>query len=262
MILSLVLAGWMGCGALGLQAQEAQDPTAARKEQSGEASPILKLTRDMVALARSHDCEGRMDLFLGQARECLRQREAMEKQPGTPEGREQARDLAGRYALLVSSGAAGAIECGAAEGRDMSKPIERFVDSTREDHGRWVRIQEDSAPEERPACEGALRASARASERAAEAKGAGLRFLAQERAKKEARTPPADPPKPPAPPAAERKPDPPPQETKTAPKPPPPPTPPAAERERRGPESEATKREESDPPRVNEHHSHPHRPHR
>jgi hypothetical protein len=173
-----------------------QETRESRPVLPGESGHILKLTREMLDLAKTRDSERRMDLFLRHARERLREREALEKAAPAPERDRLGRGLGDSYAKLTGVGAAGAIECGAAEGRDMSAAAARYVEAVRRHGAAWSRIAGAQLPEERRHYEGALAVSAKAHERVREAQEAGKAFVAQERAKapEESRTP-AVPPK-------------------------------------------------------------------
>jgi hypothetical protein len=257
MSIAFVLAGLLVAGGASALPQGAQESAETRPLLPGERGHILKMTREMVELAKNHDSERRMDLFLAQARERLREREALEKVPASEDRQGLARELGKSYAHLLSTGAAGSIECGAAEGRDMSAAASRYVEAARGHHERWMRLLAQAPGGEQAHDEGALEASGKASERAREAREAGLAFFAQERARQEARTPERAPetPRPPAPPT--------PPEKKPILPPEPPPKPAVAEPIRPKPEPERPDKDPEQPPRAAEHHPpHPHRPHR
>jgi hypothetical protein len=154
----------------------------------GESGHILKMTREMLELAKTHDSVRRVDLFLRQAEERLREREALEKAPPAPERDRLGRGLGDSYAKLTGTGAAGAIECGAAEGRDMSAAAARYVDAARRHQESWSRLAGSQPAEERPHYDGALAVSVKASERVREAQEAGKAFIAQEHAREEAKS--------------------------------------------------------------------------
>jgi hypothetical protein len=168
--------------------------TAAQADENGQSRPIvpgerghvLKMTREMVELARSHDPERRMDLFLSQGKERLREREALGTAAPTPENRAIALQLGRSYEHFVSHGAGGAIECGAAEGCEMSSAVVRFGEVTRGHHEVWMRVLSSVPAEDRHHYEGALNASGRGEQRAQEARKTGLLFLGEVRAREEA----------------------------------------------------------------------------
>jgi len=265
---------------LSLQGLLGQAEPSAPKETSetrpllpGESGHILKMTREMLELAKTRDSERRMDLFLRQAQERLREREALEKTAPAPERDRLGRGLGDSYAKLTATGAAGAIECGAAEGRDMSAAASRYVLAARGHEESWTRLAGAQPPQERPHYEGALEVGPKAPERVREAQEAGKSFAAQERAREEARSrerdrdhPPEAPKTPETPkgtseavrgtPGGDRK-D---KDPKDAPADP-------SGKEDRKEDRKADRKEESaqDPkdPKTPEHHpTHPHRPHR
>jgi hypothetical protein len=258
MSITLCLAMVLGTVRAGAQAEEAGQP---RPIIPGESGHILKMAREMVELARSHDPERRMDLFLRHGGERLREREALGSQASTPEKRAVALQLGRSYEHLVSHGAGGAVECGAAEGRDMNAAVARFGEVTRGHHEAWMRVLSSVPAEDRPHYDGALQAAGQGHQRANEARNTGLLFLGEVRSREEAlmrereraravpesRTVP------------ERKPAPLPEgpgpSTKRPPEPPRPPV---------EPERNPPKTEPDPPPHVKETHHppNPHRPHR
>jgi hypothetical protein len=183
--MSIALGLALALGTLRAAAQ-AEENGQSRPIVPGESGHILKMTREMVDLARSHDPERRMELFLRQGGERLREREALGSETSTPEKRAVALQLGRSYEHLVSRGAGGAVECGAAEGRDMNPAVLRFGEVTRGHHEAWTRVLASLPAEDRPHYDGALRAAGQGHLRAHEARKTGLLFLGEVRAKEEA----------------------------------------------------------------------------
>jgi len=275
-------------GLLGQAESSAPVPAAApqaspeaRPVLPGESGHILKMTREMLELAKTHDSERRVDLFLRQARERLREREALEQAAPAPERDRLGRGLGDSYAKLAGTGATGAIECGAAEGRDMSAAAARYVGAARQNQEGWSRLAGAQPPDERPHYDGALTVAAKAPERVREAQEAGRAFAAQERDREAARSLEGDRDKTPVVPKDPGAPD---KTTAAPPKGSTGPQAPASESSRReadpdrkdkGPKDppadpatkedarEDRKRDNKPDPKTPEHHSpHPHRPHR
>jgi hypothetical protein len=251
----LSLSGLLGQAEPSPQAPAPEEAREPRPVLPGESGHILKMTREMLDLAKTRDSERRMDLFLRQAQERLREREALEKSAPASERDRLGRGLGDSYAKLTGIGAAGAIECGAAEGRDMSGAATRYVLAARRHQETWSRLAGAQPPEERPRYEGALAVSSKALERVQEAQEAGKAFLAQERARDEARsrerehekTPEV--PKAPAPPKGPSEPPSPPSEP--------------GRRDPDGDRKDKERKEDAKEPKAPEHHeTHPHRPHR
>lgn len=259
LVLSVMLQAAAGSDRPAASTQAGSSSTVA----PGQPGHVLKMTREMVELAKSHDPDRRTNLFLRYARERLKEREAL----GTAGGSSR---LGEAYDRLVDRGAAGAIECGAAEGRDMDGAVFRYSDSTRRHHDRWSGVVTRAPAEDRHFDEVALETSAHGFERAREAQKTGQLFAVEEWMKEKAlerererlRKPetPA-PPRPAAPP--EEKPAPPLPPTADAPKRPPA-GPPASDPNAKGPDKETPAPPPTDPEaRPREHHNHqPHHPHR
>ncbi|HEV3028925.1 MAG TPA: hypothetical protein VG457_15205 [Planctomycetota bacterium] len=263
-MIHLVLAAALAQGESPAPAPGVQEAAEARPVLPGEKGHILKMTREMIELAKTHDSERRMDLFLRHAQERLRERERLQKETPGVEQERLGRELGQSYARLVSTGAAGTIECGAAEGRDMTPAGARYLERTRQDHEGWERVLAVLPPEERSHYEPALQVSGKAPERIREAQEAGQSFFAQERLKDEARKREKAPeaPKPPASP--EKTPTPAPAKTPETPAAPVEPARKPSEGDRRDGD-----RKDSDPdpsrrddPKPEHHPPHPHRPHR
>src|SRR5512140_97066 len=87
----LSLPGLLGQAESSAPAASPKEIPEARPLLPGESGHILKMTRELLELAKTRDSERRMDVFLRQARERLREREALEKVPSAPE-----RDRLGR----------------------------------------------------------------------------------------------------------------------------------------------------------------------
>jgi hypothetical protein len=234
--------------------QETRETEGTRPVLPGENGHILKMTREMLELAKTRDSERRMDLFLRQAQERLREREALEKAAPAPERDRLGRGLGESYAKLAGTGAAGAIECGAAEGRDMSAAAARYVLAARRHEERWSRLAGAQAPQERAHYEEALGISSKAPERVREAQEAGKAFLAREEARSrehehektpetpKAPAPPKGPSEPPAPPSEPGRRDP--------------------DGDRKDKDRKADAKEPREPKAPEHHETHPHRPHR
>jgi hypothetical protein len=255
-MMTLFLAILLGSGAGAGQSAEPA-ATGAPVLLPGDRGHVLKLTRELIELAKTHDPERRVNLFLAHAKERLREREALEGRPGDPRRRSAGASLGRSYDRLLTQGTAGAIECGAAEGRDMSGAVARVREAAQADRQAWTRVLSGVAPADRVDHEWGLRAAEQAPERAGAAQEAGGRFLAEERARAErarrkrdraAAPAPREPerPRPPAEKPQVQKP-----EEHAAPHP---------EAERKPHESEPKPREGEPPP--HEHHHPPHRPHR
>jgi hypothetical protein len=257
--LSFVLAAALAQGESSAPAAAVQEAPEARPVLPGEKGHILKMTREMIELAKTHDSDRRMDLFLRQAQERLRERERLQKEAPGVERERLGRELGQSYTRLVSTGAAGTIECGAAEGRDMNPAGARYIERTRQDHEAWERVLAVLPPEERSPYEETLQVSVKASGRVREAQEAGRSFFAQERLKDEAknREKGAEAPKPPAP--LEKTPAPAPKKTPDTPAAPVEPANKSSDGDRRDGD-----RKDADPdaPKPDHHPSHPHRPHR
>jgi len=273
---------WVALVLSGLVAQGASAPAEggqeARPTLPGEKGHILKMTREMLDLVKTHDSERRMDLFLRQAQERLKEREALEKAAAGPEKDRVGRGLGESYTKLVGTGAAGAIECGVAEGRDMKVASSRYIEAAERNREAWVKIAGLLSPEERPHYEAALAVSGHAARRVEEAQEAGRTFLALERAKAEARAREKSPDDPKAPSPAEKPKTPDSKEKGESPSP-------STEPGRRDPEVDRKDRDRKDPPagdpplrgdqkdkdqprndnreepKPDRHMNHPHRPH-
>ncbi|HLY74263.1 MAG TPA: hypothetical protein VKU80_09115 [Planctomycetota bacterium] len=259
--ISFVLTTMLSQGESAPPAPAAQE---ARPVLPGERGHILKMTREMIELAKTHDSDRRMDLFIGQAQERLREREHLQKQAPSEERERLGRGLGESYTRLMATGAAGTIECGAAEGRDMNPAGARYIERARQLHEGWTRILATVPPEERAHYDEALLVSGKAPERVREAQEAGKAFFAQERLKDEARTRPKV--------SEDSKP---PEKTTTAtPKTPDPnPAPPVdparrtpdgdrGDGDRKDPDPDHPRKDDRDAPKPDHHPSHPHRPHR
>ena len=181
--LVLSLAGLFAQAEAPSSAAAPREAAESRPVVPGERGHILKMTREMLELAKTHDSERRVDLFLRQARERLREREALETSDPAPERDRVGRGLGESYAKLATIGAAGAIECGAAEGRNMSGAAGRYVDAARRLEEHWRRIAEAQPPQERAPYEGALAVATKAPDRVREAQEAGKAFVAREEAR-------------------------------------------------------------------------------
>lgn len=211
-LLSFVLAAFALGEGTALPPGQADPVPAQTVVTPGQPGYTLKRTREMVELARSHNPDRRADLFLHQAQERLREREALGSRGG-------ASGLGECYDRLLSRGAAGSIECGAAEGHDMSASVLRLESSARLQQGDWSRVTAGTAGQDREADQAGLRAAESAGERARESQKTGQAFYAdlraqeealeRERRKRVAAAPQPPPPPPPAPPPPVRPPAPP-----------------------------------------------------
>jgi hypothetical protein len=266
--ISLVLAGMFSQGDSALPTAPVQEAPEARPVLPGERGHILKMTREMIELAKTHDSERRMDLFLRQAQERLRERERLQKETPGEERDRLGRGLGQSYTRLVSTGAAGTIECGSAEGRDMNAAGARYIERTRQLHEGWTRVLAVLPPEEQSHYEGTLLVSGKAPGRVREAQEAGQAFYAQESRKNEARIrekAPEDSKPPEKTTTASPKKSP---ETPETPETPANPTRKTAEGDRgegdrKDPDSDPNRKDDRDASKPPEHHpSHPHRPHR
>jgi hypothetical protein len=276
MMVTLVLAGVLLGEAFPRVALPVQDEKTVEKPVlPGEPGYVLKRAREMVELARCRDAERRTDLVLSQARERLREREAMGPGPFTVEGARVARAQGDAYRDLTLGGGAGTIECGVAEGRDMKAAQKRYLERVSDDRGRWERMISSLPPHERAGEESVLEVSSEAPRRSQAAEAAGLDFLKKEKARREPApvTPPEtpEPPKtPPAPPkpseARPARPEPEaarPEPSKTeAVKPDAPKSDPSKPDPTKSDPDHPRKEEGGDDSRRPEHHPpHPHRPH-
>jgi hypothetical protein len=275
MMLSFVLVGVLLRGVFPGVALPVQDERPAEKPVlPGEPGYVEKRAREMVELARCRDAERRMDLVLAQARERLREREAMGPGDFTSEGARVARAQGDSYRELVLDGAAGTIECGVAEGRDMKAAQKRYLERLADDHGRWERVVSSLPPQERSGEQPVLQASSEAPRRSQAAEAAGLEFLKKERARREpAPTAPPEAPESPKPVSAPPKPSEPksprpepearPDPVKPAPvKPDAPQVDPSKPDPAKPTSDRPRKEDDGDEPRRPEHHPpHPHRPH-
>jgi len=258
-MISLVLASALAQGEPTSPAAAPQGGQGPRPVLPGERGHILKMTREMIELAKTHDSERRMQLFLDHAQERLRERESLQKEtPGTERER-LGRGLGESYTRLVSTGAGGAIECGAAEGHDMNRAAAEYIERTRQHHEGWSQVVAGSPAEERPHYAETLAVSGKAAGRVREAQEAGRSFYNQERLKEEARNREkvSEAPKAPGPLDKTPKKTP---ETPAAPGDPAHRNPDGDHREGDRKDADAHK-DDRDPSRP-EHHSHPHRPHR
>jgi hypothetical protein len=254
-MMTLVLAFLLGSGAGAGQSSPPAAATGTTLLLPGDRGHVLKLTREMIELAKTHDPDRRVDLFLAHASERLREREALEARTDDPRRRAAGASLGRSYDRLLTQGAAGAIECGATEGRDMSGAVARVHQAAQLHRETWTRVLSGVAPADRVDHEWGLRAAVQAPERARAAQAAGGRFLAEERARAERlrrERPPT-----PAPHEPER---PRPQVVKPPVRKPEEPVVPHPEPERRPAEPESKPRESE--PAPHEHHHPPHRPHR
>jgi hypothetical protein len=256
-MMTLLLAVLLGSGAGAGQATEPA-ATGSTLVLPGDRGHVLKMTREMIELAKSHDPDRRVDLFLAHARERLREREALEGRAGDPRRRAVGASLGRSYDRLLTQGAAGAIECGATEGRDMNGAVARVHQAAQIHRETWTRVLSGVAPADRADHEWGLRAAEQASERARAAQAAGGRFLAEERAKAERLRRERERAVAPAPHEPER---PHPQAEKPPVRKPEDPVVPHPEPERK-PHEPDSKPREPDPPPPHEHHHPPHRPHR
>ena len=256
MMMMLFLAILLSSGA---GAGQAPQPAAsgATLLLPGDRGHVLKLTREMIELGKTHDPDRRVDLFLTHAKERLREREALEVRTSDPRRRTAGASLGRSYDRLLNQGAAGAIECGAAEGRDMSGAVARVREAAQVHRAAWTRVLSGVAPAERGDHEWGLRAAEQAPERARAAQEAGGRFLAEERARAERLRRERDRTAAPVPHEPER---PRPQVEKPPPRKPEEPVIQHPEPERRPHEPDSKPRESE--PTPHEHHHPPHRPHR
>ncbi|HVR87066.1 MAG TPA: hypothetical protein VMU54_22265 [Planctomycetota bacterium] len=264
-MIGLVLASALAQGESAVPAPGVQEAAEARPVLPGEKGHILKMTREMIELAKTHDSERRMDLFLKHAQERLRERERLEKETPGADRERLGRELGQSYARLVSTGAAGTIECGAAEGRDMNPAGARYIERTRQDREGWERVLAVVPPEERSHYDAALEVSGKAPARVREAQEAGQTFFQQERLKEEARKreKASEAPKTPAP--LEKTPAPAPAKTPETPAAPVEPARKPSDGDRRDgdrKDSDPDSARRDDAPKPEHHPSHPHRPHR
>jgi hypothetical protein len=253
-MMTFFLALLLGSGA---GAGQAPQPAATGSALllPGDRGHVLKLTREMIELAKTHDPDRRVDLFLAHASERLREREALEGRAGDPRRRTAGASLGRSFDRLLTQGAAGAIECGAAEGRDMSGAVARVRQTAQLHREAWSRVLSGVAPADQADHEWGLRAAEQASERARAAQVAGGRFLAEERARAERLR------REQAPAPARHEPERPrPQAEKPPVRKPEEPVPQHPEPERRPHEPDFKPRESE--PAPHEHHHPPHRPHR
>jgi hypothetical protein len=225
----LFLAGTLLGVALPVQAEKGPEKPVL----PGEPGYVLKRAREMVELARCRDAEGRTDLLVSQARERLREREALGAAPLGGERAAVARGLGDSYRHLALEGGAGTLECGVAEGRPMHEAQSRYLERIAEDRVRWEKLVSSLHPRDRSREEAVLEVASEAPHRARAARAAGLEFLEKERARR----------------AANR------ALRQEAPEPPRP--------ERSKPEAERPRKDEgTEMPAHPEHHPpHPHRPH-
>jgi len=160
----LLTVGFM----LGILAPSA-DLSQDRPALPGEAEHILKMTKEMIQIGTTRDPDQRVDLFLRAAEERVRELRAMDSGNARP----MPRAVGWSYEALVGGGALGAIENGAAKGRDMSAASLRYAEATAKHGETWKRYLESLPPEERSAYDHALDLSQHGREHAQEAQERG-----------------------------------------------------------------------------------------
>lgn len=166
--------------------------------QEGAATPderghILKMTREMIRLGTTRDHGQRMDLFLRIADERVRELQSSQEAGKTG----HLPELGRCYETLVSRGAIGTVEQGAASGRDMNVEIGRLGQVTSRHGETWKEFVARISPSERPAFSRTLESASRAGELARQAQERGLwEKFERRRAEERPRTPapgPAEP---------------------------------------------------------------------
>jgi hypothetical protein len=98
------------------------------------------------------------------------------------------------YDLLVTRGAAGTIESGAAGGKDMKGAMERYAESVNRHQETWSRLLNRVPEEQRGAFMRALETSRRGPEDAQRAHQQGLKLLMERRLREKGRPLPPKPP--------------------------------------------------------------------
>src|SRR5438067_1552741 len=111
----------LGLALPGAAFAQTQDRTTA----PGERGHVLKMTREMIKLGTTKDHSAKTDLFLRLADERVRELHAMQDSGKTTHHAALGRS----YDLMVTKGAAGAIENGTAGGRDMKTAMERYAEA-------------------------------------------------------------------------------------------------------------------------------------
>lgn len=156
----LLTVGFM----LGILAPPA-DLAQERPVMPGEAGHILKMTREMVQLGTTRNPDQRVDLFLRAAEERVRELHGIDPVKGSS----FPRALGWSYEALVGGGALGAIESGAARGKDMTASSLHYAEATAKHEESLKRLLERIPPEERSAYDHALDLSQHGREHAQEA---------------------------------------------------------------------------------------------
>jgi hypothetical protein len=87
---------------------------------------VRKMTEELIALSKAKTHEAKMDLFLKQGEERARELEEMQARGKSS----HSEALAASYNGYIGKGATGAIENGAAKGRDMTGACGRYVEAT------------------------------------------------------------------------------------------------------------------------------------
>jgi hypothetical protein len=156
-----------------LEAQGGQDhPTTP-----DEKGHILKMTREMIKLGTTRDQGSRMELFLKVAHERARELRTLQSRGKSSHQAELGRS----YEILMTKGAPGTIEQGAAKGRDMKPAMARYAEMTRRHREEWKEFLSQLPPGERAAFLRAAEAAERAHEHGQEAEERGLRVNLERR---------------------------------------------------------------------------------
>ena len=135
-------------------------PTAAwaqdvRLTVPDQRDHLRKMTEELIALSKARDADAKVDLFLKHGEERAKELETMQTQGTTTH-----HDALGRsYYDHITTGAAGAIENGAAKGKDMSGAVGRCAQATSKHTAVLERVLANAPPAARKGLLNAIAAS-------------------------------------------------------------------------------------------------------
>lgn len=142
-------------------------PAVARTQEirlavPGDRDHLRKMTEELIQLSRAKDPDTKIDLFLRLSEERARELARMQEM-----GRSTHHDALGKsYDTLLKKGAAGAIEGGAARGRDMTGACGRYTQATFQHTAVLERVLAKAPPAARKGLLTALAASQHGQEQA------------------------------------------------------------------------------------------------